>query len=172
MSRQRSLKVLIGVRERRAQALTDAVTAAMRAREAAVAAERAAVAAVGVAVEAEAAGIARLRSTTDRGEVISFEAITTRRYEVEAMKERVVQQQQAADRCADEIVARKNEVRTRRADVTRNEQKIDALRADIKALLAAKQQVEDDDQDEEAEETAISRMIREARAATAEEASE
>jgi hypothetical protein len=160
-NRLRSLKTLIGVRERRNKALEAAVDAAVARQAEAGSQEQAAQRALVAALAAEAGEKNKLLSLTDAGRTFDVQDMILRQHVAEALKDKVVLRQQDTERCAQAVALCTQEVRTRRRDVTRNGQKIDALKNDIASIRAARQSEDDDQQDEEAEEAAISRLLRE-----------
>lgn len=165
MSRMRALRVLVKVRQRRGQALDDAVTAAQRTHAAAQTTEHAAGDQVQSALSAEDDARLKLAQMLDIGQTFDVTTMTARQHQIGVMTGKVVEAQGELERCNAETAVCLQDVRARRAETARNRQKIEAMQNDIKKLLAAKQQLEDDEQDEEAEEAAISRMIATARQA-------
>jgi hypothetical protein len=159
MNRLRALRVLLGVRERRGKALDDAVTEALRVHEAALATEREAGTRQQAAQQREAGARARLSDMLEPGRSFDAVSLEARRCQVEIMVGQVAEARQDTERCAADTARCQDLVRQRRADVARNRQKIGTLHDDIARLLAERQRAADDDQDEEAEEGAISRMI-------------
>lgn len=168
VDRTRALKVLVGVRERRSRSFEEAVEAALRQQAEAREHEEAAQKALLDALAAEAAERNKLLSMTDVGQDFNVDALTLRQHAVEWMKGKVVVQQQEVERCQTTVEQRTQDVRSRRRELARNREKIEALKADIAAIRAARQSADDDTQDEESEEAAISRMLQ-ARSAAADE---
>ena len=160
-NRIRSLKTLIGVRERRSRALEEAVDAALARQAEAGSQEQAARRSLVDALAAEAGEKNRLLSLTDAGQTFDIQAMILRQHVAQMMKDKVVLRQKDTERCELALTDCTQDVRTRRREVTRNGQKIDALKSDITAIHVARQSEDDDLQDEEAEEAAISRLIRE-----------
>lgn len=158
-NRIRSLKTLIGVRERRNKALEQAVSVALTRQSEASQKEQAAQQSLVEAVAAETSEKDRLRSLTDAGQTFDIQAMIVRQHVAEVMKDKVALRQKDIEQCAQVLSDCTQDVRTRRRDVTRNGQKIDALKGDIAAIRVARQAEDDDLQDEEAEEAAISRLL-------------
>lgn len=158
-NRLRSLKTLMGVRERRSRALDEAVKAALARQTEADHEEQAARQSLTDAVTAQAQEKNRLLSLTDAGQTFDIQAVISRQHVAELLKDKVVLRQQDTERCELALAERKQDVQTRRREVTRNGQKIDALKSDISAIHVARQKEDDDQQDEEAEEAAISRLL-------------
>ena len=165
MSRMRALKSLVKVRQRRGEALDQAVTGAVRTHEDAKATEQDACDQVESAQSAEDAVRRKLSEMLDVGQTFDANMITVREHQITVMAGKVVEAQGEVERCAAEAERCMQEVRAKRAEAARNRQKIDAMKGDIAKLLAERQQAEDDEQDEEAEEAAISRLIANARQA-------
>jgi chromosome segregation ATPase len=159
VDRTRALKVLVGVRERRGRSLEEAVEAALAQQAEAREHEQAAQQALQGALAAEAAERNKLLSMTDAGQDFNVDAMTLRQHAAEWMKGKVVVQEQEVERCQTTVEQRTQDLRSRRGELARNREKIEALKGDIAAIRAARQSADDDLQDEESEETAISRML-------------
>ena len=159
MTRIRALRSLVKVRQRRGEALDDAVTSAMRTHDEALAVEQEASDQVETARSAEDAARRKLAEMLDVGQTFDVNTMTSREHHVSVMAGKVVEARSEVERCAAETARCMQEVRAKRAEAARNRQKIDAMKGDIAKILAERQQAEDDDQDEESEEAAISRLI-------------
>jgi hypothetical protein len=159
MNRTKALKVLVGVRERRGLAMDEAVQAALRREDEARAGVEAANDALAGVLAAEAQERNKLQRLTDPGQTFDINMLMLREHAADAMKGKVAKQQVEVDRCGSVLAERGQDVRARRADVSRNRQKIESLKGDIAKMHAARQREDDDQQDEEAEETAIARLI-------------
>lgn len=167
MSRGRTLRVLVGMRQRRERPLAAALADSVQAREAAVRAEDEARLEVQAAHDREQAQRTKLRAMAAPGATFDPLQMLSYEHHVEAMKGQVIDAQRTCDARAADAVAAGEHVKARRGDVTRNQQKIDRMQAERKALRDAEMLAADDQQDEESEEAAISRMLAASRAAAA-----
>jgi hypothetical protein len=158
-NRTRALKVLVGVRERRGRTLEEAVDAALVRQDEAHTQEQAARQALVGALAAEAGERTKLLALTDAGCTFDIHMMVLREHVAETLKGKVVLQQQDVEQCGGVVTQCTHDVRSCRGEVARNRQKVQALKDDIAAVRAALQRADDDQQDEEAEETAISRML-------------
>jgi len=163
VKRQKALGVLVGVRVRRTRMLEQAFVEAVKAHQTAIDAETAAEEAAAGARAAEDAQRQKLRTMTDCGECFDIGALLARQHLVQTLSVVVAQRQAELGQRKTEMIEQQAKVSARRADVARNHRKIEVLHEQIAVLAAARRQAEDDEQDEEAEEVAISRMIRESR---------
>jgi Bacterial type III secretion protein (HrpB7) len=167
MSRQRALRLLAKVRARRAKALEEAVKEATNAHRQALQAEDNARDAVQDAVEEELAEVGKLQQVTSAGQTFDINELLYRQHHSEILKKNVVTCQNTLEQNIQGTGKAKQEVRARRLVVTRNEQKTQSLKDQIGQIQAAAQLAADDAQDEDAEESAISRMILASKAASA-----
>jgi hypothetical protein len=154
------MKVLIGVRERRRVALDEAVRAALQQEQAAQAEAQAAQQALVGALEAEAQERNKLVALTDVGQVFDIHLLMLREHVVDVRKEKVVRQQSEVEQRDTLLLQRRQDVRERRDQRSRNTQKIESLHDDLQRWRDERQREQDDLQDEDSEETAIARIVK------------
>ena len=159
MNQLRALRVLVKVRVRRGVALEEAVALAQRTHAAAQASEDQAREAVDAALANEGAARHKLAQMLDAGQTFNVTSMEARQNQIDIMVGLTVTARADVERCSADVANCAQQLRDRRADVARNKQKIQAMQNDIKRLLEERQQAEDDQQDEEAEEAAIGRMV-------------
>ena len=159
MNRHHTLQVLVGVRQRRTEAFDQAVVQAKTQWEQALLAEQAAQDAVQGALAREEREQHKLKAMTVAGQSVDVTGLWGREHQLELMQTKVLEARRALDARAQETRRRADELRLRRLDAHRNRQKIEAFQNDLLSLHHAQQQHEDDLQDEESEETAVSRMV-------------
>jgi hypothetical protein len=160
VNRDQVLKVLIGVRERRRRALEDAVRAAQAQEQLAQSEAQAAQRALVDAVTAESRERDKMQALTAVGQTFDIHLLMLREHVVATQKEQVVQQQSQVEQRDAVLLQRRQDVSTRRNARTRNGQKIDSLQGNLKRWRDERQRDEDDLQDEDAEETAIARIVK------------
>lgn len=159
MNRQRTLRVLLGVRQRRAQVFDDAVAQAARQRDEAAAAEQAAGDQLASAQGREQTARDKLSALTEPGQTFDTTGLMARQHLVEVMQGNAIEASAERERCTRASLSSVEMLLGRRADAARNRQKINGLCADLATLAREARQRDDDTQDEEAEEAAISRML-------------
>jgi Bacterial type III secretion protein (HrpB7) len=164
MSKQRSLRLLVKVRVRRVNALEEAVKNAMGAHQKAIEVEDEARNAVSTAIDEERAGVEKLQEVTSAGHRFDINEFLYREDHAKSLKGNVETCQSTLESKMQATVARKQEIRERRLVVTRHEQKTTSLKNQISQMQAEAQLNADDAQDEEAEESSISRFILAAKA--------
>ncbi len=159
MSTQRSLRLLVKVRVRRVNALEEAVKKAVQEHQKAMEAEAGARNAVSVAIDEERAGIEKLQEVTSAGHRFDINEFLYREDHAKSLKGNVETCQSTLESKMQSTTTAKLQIRERRLAVTRHEQKTESLKNRISQMQAAAQLSADDAQDEEAEESSISRMI-------------
>jgi Bacterial type III secretion protein (HrpB7) len=159
MNRQVALGTLVKVRTRRLGALEEAVKLAVKAHQRAVADEEDTRNAVKDAVKKELAGLEKLQQLTDAGQTFDINELTYQQDHAKTLKANIESHQQSYEQKIRGTAQAKQTINERRLAVTRNEQKTKSLKDQLAQLRQAAQLATDDAQDEESEESAISRMI-------------
>jgi hypothetical protein len=172
MSRQRALGLLVKVRARRVNALEEAVKQAMSEHQQAIQIEDEARNAVSAAIDEEQAGVEKLQAVTSAGHRFDINELLYRQDHAKTLKGNVENCQSTLETKMQSTTTAKLQIRERRLAVTRHEQKTTSLKNEILQIKAAAQLLADDAQDEEAEESSISRLILASKAEAARRANE
>jgi hypothetical protein len=164
MDRAKVWKVLIGVRERRSQALEADVRTAIKTEQAQQAQVQAAEQTLATEEQAHAQEKGKLLALSDPGQQFDVLTLMLREHVLDTSKEKVQQRQGQLNDCNKALTQSQLDLQERRRQRMRNQQKIGSLQEHHQAWQDEQQRAQDDQQDEEAEEAAIARAIQSKRA--------